>query len=134
MAMSNDPRERLLKAIREDGRYPPEAYQFLHDGLEFTTRRTFGDEEGDEPRHVTGQQLAEGLRDLALQRWGALARVVLQSWNVRQTRDFGEMVYFLIGLGMMGKQESDSIADFDEVYDFSDAFGSYRIPLEGRGS
>lgn len=128
--MPTDPREKLLQAIREDGRYPPEAYQFLHDGLEYTTRRVFGEQAPDESQHVSGQQLCEGLRDLALERWGALAKVVLGSWNIRRTRDFGEMVYFLIGLGLMGRQESDRIEDFDDVYDFDEAFDSYHIACD----
>jgi uncharacterized repeat protein (TIGR04138 family) len=128
--MSVDARKRLLEAIREDGRYPPEAYEFLHEGLEHTTRSLYGSEMEDEPRHVTGQQLAEGLRDLALERWGPLAPVVLRAWNIRSTRDFGEMVFFLVHLGQMGKQDSDDIQDFDNVYDFAQAFSSYRIPLD----
>ena len=55
---------------------------------------------------------------------------VLKGWNIRRTRDFGEMVFLLTGIGLMGKQESDHIEDFDEVYDFNDAFGSYDIPLD----
>jgi len=128
--MPSDPREQLLKAIEADGRYPPEAHEFLHEGLEYTTRKLLGDAAGAEPRHVTGQQLCEGLRELALQRWGLLAKTVLNQWNIRRTRDFGEMVYFLIGLGLMGKQGTDRLEDFDDVYDFGPAFDSYDIPLD----
>lgn len=128
--MKTDPREKLLRAIRADGRYPPQAYEFLHQGLEYTSRKLFGDKPADEPRHVTGQELCVGLRELALQRWGRLARVVLNRWNVRRTRDFGEMVYFLIEQGMMGKRDSDHIEDFDAVYDFDQALDSYDIPLD----
>jgi len=81
---------------------------------------------------VTGQDLCHALRILATQRWGALAREVLRRWNIRRTRDFGEMVYLLIGLRIMGKQDTDDIADFDDVYDFATAFGAYRIPVEAR--
>ena len=128
--MKSDPRERLLKAIQADGRYPPQAFEFLHLGLEYTTRKAFGDDPGREPRHVSGQELCEGLRELAVQRWGLLAKVVLRQWNIRRTRDFGEMVYFLIELGMMGRQDSDCVEDFDNVYDFNQAFDSYHITLD----
>jgi uncharacterized repeat protein (TIGR04138 family) len=130
MTMTTESRDKLLQAIWDDGRYPPEAYEFLHQGLEYTTRKLFGDAAADQPHHVTGQQLCEGLRELALERWGLLAKTVLNQWSVRRTRDFGEMVYFLIRLGMMGKREEDRLEDFDDVYDFEQAFASYRIPLD----
>ncbi len=133
--MNPNATEVLLKAIRNDGRYPPGVYEFLHAGLEYTTRSVFGGgKQPVRPRHVTGQELCEGLRELALQRWGLLAKVVLNHWNVRCTRDFGEMVYFLIDLGLMGKQETDQIEDFDEVYDFDEAFGCYEIAASVEGN
>ena len=128
--MKSTPQNKLLQAIWDDGRYPPEAYEFLHHGLEHATSKAFGGSAPDEPRHVSGQQLCEGLRELALERWGLLARTVLGQWNIHRTRDFGEMVFFLIEQGLMGRQESDVIEDFDSVYDFDQAFGGYGIAME----
>lgn len=123
-----DVMERFEQAVRDDGRYPLEAFEFLHRGLEFATELRFGDESGSGPRHVTGQELSEALRMLAIRRWGPLAREVLRRWNIHATRDFGEMVYLMINLGYMGRQDSDSITDFDDVYDFKTAFSRYQIP------
>ena len=131
--MESDPAERFERAIREDGRYPPAAYEFLHRALDHATRATHGEQESDAPRHVSGQQLCEGLRVMALDSWGPLAQTVLAGWNIRTTRDFGEMVFLLIGLGLMGKQDSDHIEDFDDVYNFPEAFGAYEIPLDNLG-
>jgi uncharacterized repeat protein (TIGR04138 family) len=89
-----------------------------------------GDEAGPGPRHVSGQQLCEALRRVALERWGLLAGEVLAHWNIRRTRDFGDMVYLLISLGVMGKQDSDRLEHFDDVYDFDEAFGVYQIRLD----
>jgi uncharacterized repeat protein (TIGR04138 family) len=122
--------ERFEQAVRKDGRYPLEAFEFLHRGLELATRLRHGNKAGSAPHHVTGQELADALRILALRMWGPLAREVLRRWNIHRTRDFGEMVYLMIDLGLMGKQESDDIRDFDDVYDLETAFGSYRIPLD----
>ncbi len=122
-----------MQAIRDDGRYAPDAYEFIHAGLAYTTRRLSRRHMVGEPEHVTGQELCEGLRDLAISRWGLLAKAVLQHWNIRRTRDFGEMVYFMIELDLMGRQDSDRIEDFDSVYDFDEAFDSYTIPLDGGG-
>jgi uncharacterized repeat protein (TIGR04138 family) len=128
--MEPDANEGIEQAIRKDGRYPPEAYEFLHRGLGYATRMVHGDEPTEGPRHVSGQQLCEGLRRLALEQWGPLACDVLARWNIRATGDFGEMVYFLINLGVMGKQDSDRPEDFHQVYDFDQAFNSYQISLD----
>lgn len=129
--------ERFERAVRQDGRYPPEAYEFVHRGLELATQLKYGrnrgqrgPDSGNPPLHVTGQELCHALRILALQMWGPLAREVLRHWRIHRTRDFGEMVYLMIDLNLMGKQESDDISDFDDVYDFDTAFGSYEIVLD----
>lgn len=128
--MDTQAAEFFERTIRKDGRYPLGAYDFLHRGLERATLHVHGDADPAQSRHVSGQQLCETLRVLALERWGALAKTVLERWNIRRTRDFGEMVYFLIKLGLMGKQDSDQIEDFDDVYDFDEAFDAYQIPLD----
>ncbi|MFH1748214.1 MAG: Minf_1886 family protein [Planctomycetota bacterium] len=128
--MKPDPQQTLFQAIRADGRYAHQAYTFLQQGLDYTARKLFGDRPRGEPRHVTGQELCAGLCELALQRWGRLAGVVLRSWNVHTTHDFGEMVFFLVTLGAMGQQDTDCIEDFDDVYDFTETFDSYHIPLD----
>ncbi len=124
---------RIEQAIREDGRYPPEAFEFLQRGLEYATRMVYGADVPEGPRHVTGQQLCEGLRRLALETWGPLAPMVLRRWNIRTTRDFGEMVFLLVNMQLMGKQDSDRIEDFDDVYEFDEAFASYEIPTDTFG-
>lgn len=131
--MDSNATEHFEQAIRKDGRYPPEAYELLRHGLEHTAQVVHGIEPAEGPRHVSGQQLCHGLRDLALEMWGSLAQTVLRTWNIRSTRDFGEMVFLLIHLGLMGKQDSDCIEDFDNVYDFDEAFGSYEISLAAPG-
>ena len=131
--MEIDPADDFEKAIREDGRYPPAAYEFLHRGLERAARMVYDEPSPGVPQHVSGQQLCEALRGLALESWGSLAQAVLASWNIRATRDFGEMVFLFIRLGLMGKQDSDRIEDFDNVYSFDKAFGAYEIPLDNLG-
>jgi len=110
----------MEEVIAEDGRYPPEAYAFLHDGLAKAVKAVHG--RHGTPRHVTGQELCHALRDLAIERWGHLAQTVLAKWNIHQTMDFGNMVYLLIDAGFMKKTEQDSMEDFRDVYAFEDAF------------
>lgn len=121
--------EELESAISADGRYPLDAYEFLHRALALAARTIHGEPVGREPRHVTGQQVSAAAAHLALQSWGRLARTVLARWNIHRTRDLGEMVYLLIDLGVLGCQESDRIEDFDDVFRFDEMFGDYEIPL-----
>ena len=69
-------------------------------------------------RHITGQQLCEAMRQLALREFGYMARTVLKCWGITRTGDFGEMVYHLIELGLMKKTDRDRREDFEDVFDF----------------
>jgi uncharacterized repeat protein (TIGR04138 family) len=73
-------------------------------------------------RHVSGQELSWGLRDYALQRWGYMARAVLARWGVRCTMDFGRIVFAMVDNAFMQKQPGDSVDDFGDVFDFTQAF------------
>ena len=96
--------------------YHETAYLFILSGLHFTIERL------GEPRHITGRELAEGCRDLAIERWGLMARSVLDYWGIRSTRDLGAIVFALVECGVLVKQEEDTMDDFDTVFDFADAF------------
>ena len=76
------------------------------------------------PRYtdITGRELAEGCRDLAIEQFGPMARTVLEHWGVHSTEDMGAIVYALIDCGVLIKQETDSREDFRDVYDFEEAF------------
>jgi len=130
--MVEQPEKSMDEVIREDGRYPPEAFAFLHEGL----ARAVKDVHGGQPaaagqRHVSGEQLCLSLGELARERWGMLARTVLRSWNVNGTVDFGRMVYLLVDHGFMRKTEEDSLEDFRDVYDFDKAFPrQYELDLK----
>lgn len=109
--------ENVIDRLRR--RYPSyheTAYLFILSALHFTIERL------GEARHISGRELAEGCRDLALQRWGLMARSVLEYWGIHSTRDLGEIVFALVELGVLVKQEEDSIESFDDVYDFAEVF------------
>ena len=82
-------------------------------------------------RHVGGAELCWGLRDYALNRWGMLARVVLESWNIQSTDDFGRIVFGFIDLDLMQKQAGDKIEDFQKIFSFDDAFRTPFPPVPG---
>ena len=106
----------LPRIIAKDPRYKAEAYVFVHDALGHTWARL------DQRRHVTGRELLEGIRDLALKHYGPMAKAVLNSWGVKTTDDFGAIVFNLVNAGILSKTEEDRIEDFHGVYDFDDVF------------
>ncbi len=123
--MQGIPERSMEEVIRSDGRYPPEAFAFLHDGLSHAVKDIHGQEGApveDAQRHVSGRQLCLALKDLAIERWGLLAKTVLGKWNIHASIDFGNMVYLLIENNFMRKTDDDSIEDFRDVFDFDEAF------------
>jgi uncharacterized repeat protein (TIGR04138 family) len=116
----------LIQLLRDDPRYPLEAYQFVRDALTYAQEvmglgRATSPETADE-RHLTGQQLCEASRRYALQQYGLMARVVLKNWGIQSTSDLGEIVYNLIRANLMKKSDDDRREDFDDVFDFETAF------------
>jgi uncharacterized repeat protein (TIGR04138 family) len=85
----------------------------------------------DAPRHVTGQELAQGVRELALERFGPMARTVLEHWGIHATEDVGGVVFAMVEQGILIKQEGDHPEDFTDVFDFEEAF-ELNYPWEAR--
>jgi len=123
------PIEQLLTS---DKRYRLDAYQFVRDALGYaqdvlkvkheTADETVDEESLPPERHITGQQLCESIRLYAQDQYGLMAKVVLNSWGIHSTGDFGEIVYNLINIQCMKKSENDRREDFDDVYDFEEVF------------
>ncbi|MCC6951251.1 MAG: hypothetical protein IT433_07360 [Phycisphaerales bacterium] len=106
-------------------KYPPQACQFIREGLAHTVKMVHGEagDAEDESRHVNGQQLCLGLRDYAVRRYGLLARTVLRNWNIHTTEDFGRLVFSMIEAQLMRKTDEDRLEHFQGVFDFDEAFG-----------
>jgi uncharacterized repeat protein (TIGR04138 family) len=110
-------RDGVMDRIRlREPRFHEHAYLFVLSALEFSQARL------SERRHITGRELTEACRDLARQRYGVLARMVLEHWGIRSTADFGHVVFTLVDLGLLLSQASDTRDDFAGVFDFEDAF------------
>jgi len=102
--------------VAKDSRYKAEAYDFLAGALDYTQSKL------DKPRHVSGQELLEGIREYGLERFGLMARTVFENWGVKTTVDFGNIVFNMVNAGLLAKTEKDSIEDFKDGYDFKEAF------------
>ncbi len=72
----------IEQVIVEDGRYHMEAFRFLHEGLSRAVSTVYDDPQAPTGHHVTGRQLCESIRDLALDRYGLMAPSVLRRWGI----------------------------------------------------
>ena len=109
--------EDLLEMImQEDARYTINAYHFVRESLDYTVKNL------REPRHVSGGELLDGIREYALEEYGPLSKRVLSEWGIYSCSDIGHIVFNLVNVGLLGKTEDDSLSDFEPGYDFNDAF------------
>ena len=126
----------IANLLKEDRRYPLEAYIFVFEALHYAQsvlglgserceraeRRRGRGGRGGPQRHVTGQELCQAIRQFALEQYGYMAKLVLGNWGLHTTGDFGEIVFNLIRIGRMRKTPQDRREDFDNVYEFDSAF------------
>jgi len=130
----------MKKSIEEiaklDGRYSLRAFEFVHEGLGQTAKKDYGDEtENQGPHHITGKQLCLGLAEFASEKWGRMAKVVLNQLGIKSTLDFGEIVYLMVEHKWMYARPQDSIDEFKNVYDFEDVFEkNYDFPTQKNAS
>jgi uncharacterized repeat protein (TIGR04138 family) len=106
----------LAPILESDKRYTVDAYLFVREGLDHTVRQL------EKPRHVSGKELLEGIREYAILEFGPVTKRVLTEWGINNCLDFGHIVFNLVEHGLLGKTEEDSIEDFMNGYDFNDAF------------
>ncbi|MDB4908184.1 MAG: Verrucomicrobia/Planctomycetes-restricted protein [Gemmatimonadetes bacterium] len=110
-------RDGIMDRIRlRESRFGEGAYLFILAALEFCQQRL------PERRHITGKELALACRDLALERYGVMARMVLEHWGVRCSSDLGDVVFTLVDLQLLMSQPTDTRDEFQDAFDFSEAF------------
>ena len=119
--------ETLARIEARDTRYHREAYLFVREALDHT-QKTIGKDQRGRIRHVTGQELLEGIREFALRQFGPMTSTVLSEWGIHRCEDFGEIVFNMIEVGWLAKTSKDSRADFEGGYDFQDAFRKPFLP------
>jgi uncharacterized repeat protein (TIGR04138 family) len=119
--------EALEHVLAKDPRYQRDAYLFLREALDYT-QKWVGRENGGKLRHVTGQELLDGIRQFALEQFGPMTLTVFEEWGVRNCGDFGEIVFNMLEIGLLAKTEKDTRADFQGGYDFEDAFRKPFLP------
>jgi uncharacterized repeat protein (TIGR04138 family) len=133
--------EQALEQIRaRDPRYARDAYLFVREALDHTQKRALkslresrGSRETKSAeelpvRHVSGQELLEGIRVYALDQFGPMVPTVFEEWGIHACADFGEIVFNMVEIGLLAKTEQDSRDDFKNGYTFDDAFRKPFLP------
>ena len=116
MSAPDSGNETLAKLRRRNPRFHGKAYAFVLEALHLVIEGL------EERRHISGEELAEGFRGLAMRRFGPMARMVLEHWGVHSTDDVSEIVFALVEIGVLVKQDDDRPEDFRGIFDFEEAF------------
>jgi len=125
MERDNDFGDRVDEVVKKDPRYKPQSYAFVMGALDYTLRKL------EKPRHISGRELLQGIKELAKEEFGPTAKLVLEHWGIKNTEDFGNIVFNLVEAGIMSKTEEDKIEDFKEVFDFTEEFeGKYKMKVD----
>ena len=110
-------RDGIMDRIRlREPRFAEQAYLFVLAALEYCQTRL------PERRHIAGRELAAACRDLALERYGVMARLVLEHWGITSSADIGDVVFALVESELLLSQPGDRREDFQDVFDFAEAF------------
>lgn len=109
--------EKIQKLVERQGAYKLEAFGFVLSALHYTLKKL------SKRRHISGPEFLDGIRVYGLKQFGPLTLTVFNHWGVYTTEDFGKIVFALVDADLMSKQDTDSLEDFKNVYDFAEAFG-----------
>lgn len=118
--------DEVLDQLQErNPRFHPRSYVFVLQALHSVIQSL------DQPRHITGRELTEGVRELAIGQYGPLARTVLEHWGIHETEDVGRVVFAMVEQGILVKEDDDDPQDFENLFDFEEAFES-NYPWDAR--
>ena len=107
----------IIEGICErDMRYREDAYEFVMESLSYTQKRFRC------AKHVSGQQLLMGMKELLLHKYGPMTIRVLEHWGIASTEDFGHIVFNLVENKVLSKTEDDDIGHFRNGYNFEEVF------------
>jgi uncharacterized repeat protein (TIGR04138 family) len=111
-----------VKIVERDPRYRIEAYEFVREAVNEALLMKDPVRETFTRANIPAKELLDVLRVFALLRFGKEAKQRLNGWGVKSCEDFGEIVFNLVDVGLLGKRPSDRKEDFQDGYNFDDAF------------
>jgi uncharacterized repeat protein (TIGR04138 family) len=121
--------EGLEQILHKDKRYHRDAYLFVREALDYT-QKMVAKSSKEKIRHVSGQELLEGIRRWGLEQFGPMTLTVFHEWGLRRCADFGEIVFNMVEQHLLAKTREDDRADFQGGYDFEEAFRKPFLPAQ----
>jgi uncharacterized repeat protein (TIGR04138 family) len=113
---TGDVYEKIEEIADASGRYRPPAFLFVLRAIEHCRRRL------ERTGHVTGKELLESSRIIAVEEFGPMAKSVLNHWGMESTEDIGRIVFLMVDNGLLSKTDNDSLDDFRGGFDFETEF------------
>ncbi len=120
--------EAIEQIVAKDARYHRESYFFVREALDHTRKLITRAPKKSDVRHVTGQELLNGIREHGLQQFGPMTVTVFDAWGIHRCEDFGEIVFNMVETKLLAKTEQDSRDDFKQGYNFHEAFRKPFLP------
>lgn len=126
--------QRLDQINRSDRTYALEAYLFVIAAVERAMQTL------PYRRHITGAELLEAIRREACDAYGPMAGAVFGHWGIKNSLDFGNIVFNMVREQILSKSESDRPEDFrvpafietlfdsDRAYRLTAESDAYRTP------
>jgi uncharacterized repeat protein (TIGR04138 family) len=113
--MSRTACDTLAEPIDPKAGYPLEAYEFVGEALDFC----------QSAGAISGRELLDSIRVLALRKFGTEAKAVLGNWKIFATEDFWNIIAVSIALSgteLLAKRFQGSLEEFQNGFNFDKAF------------
>ena len=127
MSNLNDFFIKLGSLLKEDQRFAEEAYLFVMASLGRAIKGL------SEPRHITGLELLRAIREEAEDQFGPMAATVFYHWGIKNSLDFGAIVFNMVREGILSKTDEDKLEDFRDSVFFENLFdqnSGYQLSLD----
>ncbi len=122
--METDFNSVIEEICESDSRYRVDAYEFVMEALTYTQKKFKC------AKHVSGETMLKGMKDLLMDKYGPMTLMVLEYWGIKNTEDFGNVVFNLVEKKILSKTDDDRIEHFQDAYDFEEVFDrGYRKKL-----
>ena len=119
----NDLHEKIAEIIKNDQRYPADAYHFISHAVTVVAKR------GDKKQHITAIELLKGIKIVARETFGPFAAQVLVKWSINLPGDVGTIVFNLVEAKALSSSDEDSPEDFAVEFDLLDGLGLDAEPV-----
>ena len=127
MKQLNDFFIHLNQILEQDSRFKEEAYLFVMASIGRALKGL------EKPRHISGAELLASIRAEADSQFGPMAMTVFGHWGIKNSLDFGEIVFNMVREGLLSKTEEDRLDDFKDAVFFENLFDQvtgYRLSSE----